>query len=668
MKETQRGLPTTGGFDLDDYTVAILAGLAALVLYVWTLAPAVTGEDSGELVAAAYSLGIPHPTGYPLWCILAHVFIKLLPIGGAAWRAAFMSAFFSAATVSVTTLIGVELTRNRWASVAGALALAFSFEFWEQSVIAEVYSLNAFLVALCFLFLLRWSVTRRTAPLVAAGFCFGLGLCNHSIVALIGPAMAVYVLAVGGLKRETLQDAARALAAMAAALLVHLYLPLRSMANPPMDWGNPETLENFWDVVTRAQYAFIVTDGPRSIPKFLEQLRTFAGIYSNQFTPGIGWLAPVGAAILLYKRPGAGLLLLAQFLIVTLGCIVIPNFTSDRMSIWINTTYWIPSYLIAAIFIGVLVAAVVSLPRRRWLRRTLTMVFILAISGLTIASHYRQNDKSEYFFADDYARNVLATMAPGSIYFGDSDHALFPVLYLQIVEGQRRDITVANPYGYPIEPLFGPMPDEVKETFAKRPTVEDEQKILRWLVEHSGRPIYTTTKRVVPGVRAVNAGLLYRYTGPGVAVDQPPTWSAYRWHSLDADDTHGDWSAELILYDYHFARGRSLLDAGDVTHGLEEFEAAARIAPREKDCLNNLGSAAAEYGHLDAAIRYLEAACALDPGFVLGRRNLGRAYMKAGRFQEALAQFDAILETVPGDPATLALKKACELGKMVPAQ
>ena len=629
-------------------------------MYLRTLAPTVTGEDSGELIAAAYSLGIPHPTGYPLWCILAHLFIKLLPFAGAAWRAAFMSAFFSGATISVVTLIGIELTRNRWASVAGPLALAFSVEFWEQSVIAEVYSLNAFLTALCILLLLRWGRTRNPRLLVATGFCFGLGLCNHSIIALAGPVLAVYVLAVGGLTRATLGAGARALGAMAAALLIHLYLPIRSLANPPMDWGNPETLENFWDVVTRAQYAFIMTDGPRSFPRFLEQLRTFAGIYSAQFTPGIGWLAPLGAAILLRRRPRAALFLLALFLVITIGCIVVPNFGNDRMSIWINTTYWIPSYLIAAIFISVLVAAIVALPSRRWLRRTLTMVLILTAFALPLASHFQQNDKSNYYFADDYARNVLATMAPGAIYFGDSDHALFTVLYCQIVEGLRQDVTVANPYGYPLESLFSPMPDEAKAAFAKRPTEQDEQQILRWLAAHSGRTIYTTTKRAIPGVPAVNAGLLYRYAGPGVAFDQPPTWPAYRWHSLNAADAPGDWTAELILFDYHFARGRTLLDAGDTEQGLEEFDAAARVARLEKDCLNNLGSAAAEYGHLDAAISYLSAACTLDPEFLLGQRNLGRAYLKAGRFDEAIAQFDAILAREPGDQATLTLKRACE--------
>ncbi|MCL5269577.1 MAG: DUF2723 domain-containing protein, partial [bacterium] len=51
------------------------SGLAAfgiaLGLYVRTMAPTVTLEDSGEFIAAAYCLGVAHPPGYPLWCLLA---------------------------------------------------------------------------------------------------------------------------------------------------------------------------------------------------------------------------------------------------------------------------------------------------------------------------------------------------------------------------------------------------------------------------------------------------------------------------------------------------------------------------------------------------------------------------------------------------------------------
>ena len=57
-------------FTGSDYALATLGALLALAVYLKTLALTVTGEDSGELIAAAATLGIPHPTGYPLWCLL----------------------------------------------------------------------------------------------------------------------------------------------------------------------------------------------------------------------------------------------------------------------------------------------------------------------------------------------------------------------------------------------------------------------------------------------------------------------------------------------------------------------------------------------------------------------------------------------------------------------
>ena len=73
-------------FTGSDYALAILGALLALAVYLKTLAVTVTGEDSGELVAAAATLGIPHPTGYPLWCLLGYAFTKVIPIGDAAFR------------------------------------------------------------------------------------------------------------------------------------------------------------------------------------------------------------------------------------------------------------------------------------------------------------------------------------------------------------------------------------------------------------------------------------------------------------------------------------------------------------------------------------------------------------------------------------------------------
>jgi hypothetical protein len=76
--------------------------LFSLSTYLATLAPSITwrhdGADGGDLITAAYTLGIPHPTGYPLYVLLARLF-TFLPWGGIAYRVNLMSAFFAAATV-----------------------------------------------------------------------------------------------------------------------------------------------------------------------------------------------------------------------------------------------------------------------------------------------------------------------------------------------------------------------------------------------------------------------------------------------------------------------------------------------------------------------------------------------------------------------------------------
>src|ERR1700690_1641731 len=89
-----------------------LAFLALAALYIATLMPSVAGGDSGELTAAALTGGVPHPSGYPLFAILARLFAAL-PLGHSpAWRVNLLSAISMAAAGGLVCAVVQAWTRN----------------------------------------------------------------------------------------------------------------------------------------------------------------------------------------------------------------------------------------------------------------------------------------------------------------------------------------------------------------------------------------------------------------------------------------------------------------------------------------------------------------------------------------------------------------------------
>src|SRR5262249_42216129 len=155
--------------------VSVAASLAALMVYVRTLAPGLPTGDSGDLITAAWVFGVPHPPGYPLYMLLAHLFGQL-PFGSPALRINLFSAVLDAATVGLTTFCLYRLLTPRvgpiivWQAALGAavggLLLAFSTAFWTYSLVAEVFPLNSLLAAALLLLALEWERCPRRVRLL----------------------------------------------------------------------------------------------------------------------------------------------------------------------------------------------------------------------------------------------------------------------------------------------------------------------------------------------------------------------------------------------------------------------------------------------------------------------------------------------------------------------
>ncbi len=651
VNEGARSDSDTLGADSAGVRWAFASALSVFVVYLLTLPPTVTGEDSGELIAAAYTLGVAHPPGYPIWCIIAHLF-TYIPLYSVAWRVALMSAVFGAATVFLLCLVMNRLCRYPWISAAAAMAFGFSGEFWEQAVIAEVYTLNAFFITLCVYLLLRWQASRENKHLYAFALTYGLSLCNHTTMQLLGPVFLIFVLSVEPYFWRHFKLYSRCTLLALAGLSLYAYLPIRSLANPPVDWGNPETWDAFYAHVTRQQYSFALAENARSVTLMAQQIFAFLKLYSWEYAPWLCWLPLFGILPLWSRNRRAFLLILLVAISCSLGLIFILNFTIDRTSLWLNNVFWLPAYMMAAVLMGLGLSWLWEKLSGKFQTLVPVLTLVLAISPLAL--HYKQNDKSDYFWTRDFALNIFNSLDKNAIYFPTADHATFPLLYFQAVEGIRPDVTLANLYGYPEKSVYAKMPQSAQWDTNLVPSASQQREIEDWVIANSDRPIYFSQYRhppaTLPGATIEMAGLIYRVVKPGEAWEDTGLWEKMTWHTLDAEATHDELTATMVVSDYHYAQGRVLLAERKKKEGFEALDLAAAVMGDEKSTFNNFGSTAIELGYRDEGAKYYMRALAIDPNYVLARRNVAKLYYREGDYGNALKQFKSIADADPRDP------------------
>ena len=172
---------------------AALLFVVSFALYIRTLAPSLLYGDSAEFQTVAYTLGIGHPTGYPVYILLARVF-TLIPAGDIAYRVNLFSAFCAALTVALAYLIIRKLGGKTIPAIYGSLVLMLVPLFWKHASIAEIYAPSAACLAFILFAVLHWKETNNPRWLFTAGFMGGLSLGIHTTVALAAPAVMVYLI------------------------------------------------------------------------------------------------------------------------------------------------------------------------------------------------------------------------------------------------------------------------------------------------------------------------------------------------------------------------------------------------------------------------------------------------------------------------------------------
>jgi Protein O-mannosyl-transferase TMEM260-like len=460
--------------------------LVALVVYSWTLAPAVTLTDSGELIVAAYGLGVAHPPGFPLWVMLAHL-ASLVPVGSVAVRINFSSAVFAALACAMLTLVVAELIvtasyfaarrrRNKPArqvsniessNVGGLLILApafgagllmaFSRTLWAYATITEVYTLNALLVLLVFLLILRWRrriiETRRDSSaavethdtwIYVAAFVFGLAMgVHHVTVALTLPAIAVVVYTTEGVKFFTSRRLLyTALISISALILVYSYLPWAASRSPAMNWGNARSLQEIWWHITGRQYRVFFSFSPATMgAQFVEFCRVALREFGFAWLPLTLFLAVAGLASAC-KRDRTAFWFLLLVLLADLAYAVSYEIAEDK------DAYYLPAFISIAIAAGLGIRWLIQVAASRrspiWKPYVAAAIAIVLTSAAAFAANWPFNNRRHYFIADDYVENLFSTIAPNGLLLTQDWQVASPMLYAQEIEQRRGDVKVVD--------------------------------------------------------------------------------------------------------------------------------------------------------------------------------------------------------------------------------
>jgi hypothetical protein len=189
------------------YGAAGIAALLTLALYIITLSPETAMWDTSEYIAAAYTMGIPHPPGNPMFVLIGR-FFTLLPIAPTIAMKVNLLAALSSATAAgmwflVTERVLVGWFTERWQRIAGgALAVligATAFTVWSQSVVNEkVYTVSLAILAITAWLTVRWcddpDGSKADKILVLIAYLTGLGYGIHMAGMLPMPAVGLAVL------------------------------------------------------------------------------------------------------------------------------------------------------------------------------------------------------------------------------------------------------------------------------------------------------------------------------------------------------------------------------------------------------------------------------------------------------------------------------------------
>lgn len=423
-----------------------MTALTALTVYLFTLAPTVIHLDSGELAAVQSTLGIAHPTGYPLFTLIGYLFSLLLFPFSKIFALNLLSALFCTVGVyfitSSTKLIldnfqnkeantNYLLTEKQKAVVSSVIGLmaAFSATFWFQSTSVEVYSLHLAIITTTIFFIFRAYYSNSEKQWLLAAVFLALGFTNHMTTILIIPALAYIFFLNKGFNKNSFLLIVKMLAIFLPVLAIfYAYLPLRAITEPSLNWGNPVDLERFFRHVSGKQYQVWIFS---SLEAAISQLEYFLKILPRELGY-IGLVISIGGLFYLFKKSKV----VTLFFVISFLSTLLYSVNYDIADI---DAYFLLAFISLIFFAIGFYVEIIKRTKGKFIYS------FFAVPILFIFINFSDVDQSEVKTFEDYTKAMLDQAEENSIIFSYLwDYFISPSYYFQYVEKYRNDVAVID--------------------------------------------------------------------------------------------------------------------------------------------------------------------------------------------------------------------------------
>jgi hypothetical protein len=578
----------------------IFSFILPFALYMVTLAPSVTFFDSGEFLTATACLGSAHSPGYPLFLMYAKPF-TWIPLGNIAFRINVATAVSSSLACLVVYVLTTSILKkeallederfNRIAVKCAGLAAAISFGFtprlWLQSNHDKPYPLLAFISAIIFYLLLKWQEQYREGSecpsyVYVCTFLAGLAMAVHQTIVLLLPAWFLMIVLTDW---RMIKRGKELILATAFALLgfsVHLYLPLRALGNPLLNWGDPKTIDQFLWHFLRKGYP---SEPPvRDLGLLWAQIRAFN--IPREFT-WLGAALTLLGLVYLWRRNRtviiAYLVSVAVFLLVIVG-----YFNTPMEVIFLTEEFFTPLYLLTAVMIGVGLFSLLRFAIRsaRLPERIGAPVYgVVAVLFFTLPSalcavNYYENDQHNNYIAFDYASNSLRSLPQNAIMFTWGDSGAFPLWYLQGIERMREDVALPHTPHLVFNWYLDSMPSVFKDSNLRKydtASLGPESALRIAITENIGiRPVYIdfSTRYSVEfrDYQPTQRGIVYRVRkiNEPSGIPDVSVWDNYNTRGIMEKQSFLDLDTGKAIMIY----SNSYLEVGEFLAGINRYQEA----------------------------------------------------------------------------------------------